>query len=1248
MRKIVLIFSALIVSMIFCAFKASADTAENGTPVELMTTNWANKAGTVYTLEGAKKGMSMIGNFCANDKDEAFFIFDYYAKSPGFEFARYGDNGPEMPGFDSSAVNGNANFGLHKIDKDGNLLLTVYSDRGSYDKGNSGIAATADGGFIVAMRVRLADGLAEQDGRKVMLRLHTSADPAYVCDIETPELPVDSDHGNIYVGMVVKFDADGKVQWHRLMTADYEPAMVNDKPVKCTAMIEIKGVEAGSDGNFYVAGKFKRDLTIEGCKKVYTPRNIPENWNYSDDAGDLFLVKFDKDGNHKWTFTNQEGSFIKHEGITDFSSDDEAIYITGYLNGSATEVQKAIFGGVTVDVPNERSNMFYLKLNYIDNANASDETLKVEYANVFKGVKDTAGKQRMKPMGIWAGKDEIVMTGSFNGIVYDPQGNEIMTCPTTALTGYVITADKTTGAFKKAVCVKETGETETAHVVGDSIYVSCYGPDVLSGMGSAVMVAALDKESLNVGKLYHVFVEPAMCTNQGSVLMGNTMLLFSRNGADTQFHGIEPMQMRSKWDVMVNSVTLTGIKEAPTSVAAPVITPNGGEYVVGKDMIEVEITCADEAATLEYKLGETGSYKTYTAPLLITNSREVYAKATLGDLTAESKAVFTFTKPEYTFENLNSNWAKQDGAVFAADDSYKSGMSMVGSYSKNSQDEVYYMYDFYTKADWPYTQFGDGEKFYGFADSKETNGNPNLGLNKIDRDGNLIWTVYSDFGYFNKSCSAVAGTADGGAVIAVKVRMADRVAGAEAPILTLHTSKDAAYKYEINEPEIPQGYDDKGWVYRGYMLKLDKDGKVEWRKDFPYDYTTIESGGRTRKRSDMLDFKAITVGADGNIYLAGRFASPLTIDGKVYQPSNLPEGWNYDFVQSGAAGDMFLAKFDMKGNRQWVMTHADGSFILNENPKAIAADDKAVYLSGTLQGQKGTEGQQTSFGGHSVTLKNDRNALFCLKVDYEKNAAATDETVVADYLKVFSGSKGLNNRQNIKPMNMNVGKEEGVDDVALVGSFEGVVEDENGNVIMTNQDRTGFPWLLSYVIKLDKNTGDITGHANNEEIMEYESVDIFRDSIMVSGYDKGVQMVSYSKGDMNVGKIYDISDCTNTQGAVRCGNKFVMFNRTGNDANVHGLPTMPKRSGWDLVINGFTMPGIEDTPSGVDSVAEDNAVSVYGGDGFVSITSGEACGVTVYSISGVLVNEFNAQAGTTVVELPAGFYIVNGKKVVVY
>ena len=58
-------------------------------------------------------------------------------------------------------------------------------------------------------------------------------------------------------------------------------------------------------------------------------------------------------------------------------------------------------------------------------------------------------------------------------------------------------------------------------------------------------------------------------------------------------------------------------------------------------------------------------------------------------------------------------------------------------------------------------------------------------------------------------------------------------------------------------------------------------------------------------------------------------------------------------------------------------------------------------------------------------------------------------------------------------------------------------------------------------------------------------------------------------------------------------------------------------------------------------------VSVKGGE-CVVITALEAQTMSIYSVDGRLVRKVNVTEGTTRVALPAGMYIVNGEKVLVY
>lgn len=71
------------------------------------------------------------------------------------------------------------------------------------------------------------------------------------------------------------------------------------------------------------------------------------------------------------------------------------------------------------------------------------------------------------------------------------------------------------------------------------------------------------------------------------------------------------------------------------------------------------------------------------------------------------------------------------------------------------------------------------------------------------------------------------------------------------------------------------------------------------------------------------------------------------------------------------------------------------------------------------------------------------------------------------------------------------------------------------------------------------------------------------------------------------------------------------------------------------------------TPSGISSITT-SGTSVHGGNGEILISSDKAQTMSVYSLSGQMVKQTNVQAGENVaVPVPAGLYIVNGKKIVV-
>ena len=71
------------------------------------------------------------------------------------------------------------------------------------------------------------------------------------------------------------------------------------------------------------------------------------------------------------------------------------------------------------------------------------------------------------------------------------------------------------------------------------------------------------------------------------------------------------------------------------------------------------------------------------------------------------------------------------------------------------------------------------------------------------------------------------------------------------------------------------------------------------------------------------------------------------------------------------------------------------------------------------------------------------------------------------------------------------------------------------------------------------------------------------------------------------------------------------------------------------------------TPSDISSITT-SGTSVRGGNGEILISSDKAQTMGIYSLSGQMVKQANVKVGENVaVPVPAGLYIVNGKKIIV-
>ena len=86
---------------------------------------------------------------------------------------------------------------------------------------------------------------------------------------------------------------------------------------------------------------------------------------------------------------------------------------------------------------------------------------------------------------------------------------------------------------------------------------------------------------------------------------------------------------------------------------------------------------------------------------------------------------------------------------------------------------------------------------------------------------------------------------------------------------------------------------------------------------------------------------------------------------------------------------------------------------------------------------------------------------------------------------------------------------------------------------------------------------------------------------------------------------------------------------------------------WYYLEDAAQFVYVAGTPSGISSITT-SGTSVSGGNGEILISSDKTQTMSVYSLSGQMVKQANVKAGENIaVSVPAGLYIVNGKKIIV-
>lgn len=316
----------------------------------------------------------------------------------------------------------NDNVALQKYDQAGNLLWTVYSDRGNIDAANTRICATKDGGVLLLLTVRPW----VQDPDTVVQIKGTNNTSFALTDVLL--------HGKkIYHPVLVKVNAGGELVYvKQIFTYDYPEGISENRSP--SALFYTKAFCTDDDENIYVVGNLRTRITMQkadSSKVVMNPHNV-EGWDgdVQKRIGCMFLLKFDKDVNFVQGVTDEGSAIFTYLDVVTYK--DGKLYAAGIVKGNG---EKVGWGGITFSAPTHGESFVLTSLNTRD--------LNVNYVRLFSASENNKAVhlKNIECMG----EQVYILGGSRLGEHFDEDGNTILKTTGNMFEGMMLRCDANTG-----------------------------------------------------------------------------------------------------------------------------------------------------------------------------------------------------------------------------------------------------------------------------------------------------------------------------------------------------------------------------------------------------------------------------------------------------------------------------------------------------------------------------------------------------------------------------------------------------------------------------------------------------------------------------------------------------------------------------------------------------------------------------------------------------------------------------------
>lgn len=503
-----------------------------------------------------------------------------------------------------------------------------------------------------------------------------------------------------------------------------------------------------------------------------------------------------------------------------------------------------------------------------------------------------------------------------------------------------------------------------------------------------------------------------------------------------------------------------------------------------------------------------------------------------------------------------------------------------------------------------FVNFGSQEKVAFGAPNKATSGNDNLLLTKVNADGTAAWHVYSKQGRVANASAAT--TSDGGVVVAAVTSFTafNAKEATDIPANSILDIVDA----DNHTTTIEKAFAGSA-VYDIVVLKISADGHLDWFKHFAAD----DASSLTAK---------IAVDNTDNIYIGGQHAKTLS--------------FGENAVAARSAKSLYLVKLDNAGNfvKSFDISGTDAEDYID----AVTFADGKIFVAGRVKAK--AEGNTIAFADITLapTTFDDVFAA-AFTTDLVPVWASIANSVAASDGKHTSQVKGIDVSEGF---------------VLVSGLVKGGYKAADATDAVTMSSGTK---LEGMVIGFSVADGALSkGVCVSEGISGLYSATIKGNKIYAFGYNianadkQGSSLFEFDGENASENVI------ATTNEPASAGYPTTFYAKFVNNSLLAGVRA--KGKGINVLGNVYDYTNQKDFTATVMSI---NLKDVFGGisttetaddariwavSGAVKISVAAPTTVAVYNVAGQIVAKRIVTDETTIA-LPAGFYIINGKKVVV-